>query len=159
MREKTKWLEKYSPPGIDVSSEVMWYIAGLIIATLQSFIAFLIRYVEELNYLYTDRGGKQVLIEGAVIGDFHNMLNGAYILMFILCVLTLARIIYYYIYHYQGSKMMYLMRRLPDKWEVHKRCFTLPVTGLVLIGIWTMILRMIYFTIYILCTPSQCMPL
>ena len=159
MSEKTKWLEKYAPPGMDVGSEVMWYGGVILIATLQSLITFLSRYGEALSMLYTTRGGKRVLVEGAIMAYFQELMSGVFVLMVIACMLTLVRISYYYIYHYQGSKMMYLMKRLPDRWEVHRRCFTLPVAGAVLIGIWAMILNMLYFTIYIICTPSQCLPL
>ncbi len=36
-----------------------------------------------------------------------------------------------YYSHYQNSQSVYLMRRLPDKWEYHRRCLTLPLCLLV----------------------------
>ncbi len=158
MREKTKWLEKYAPLGIDVTTELAGYIAGVIIATLQSLL-FLYHYLYALGELYTTRAGKRVLIEGVMIQDFGTLMEGVFLLAFMMCGITLSRVAYYYIYHYQGSKMMYLMKRLPEKWELHKRCWTLPIAGVVLLVIWMSVLRMLYFAIYILCTPSQCLPL
>ena len=158
MREKIKWLEKYAPLGIDVSVELSGYIFGLVVATIQTWL-FFYNYAQALGNLYTVRASKRVLIEGAIIQDFETLLKGVFVFATIMCVTTLLRAGYYYMYHYQGSKMMYLMRRLPDKWELHRRCLTLPITGAVLWMVWVWLLRMIYFAIYILCTPSQCLPL
>ena len=160
MGEKLKWLEKYAPPGIDVKVEVIGYIAGVVVATLQS-LSFVYNYGYALGELYTYHGisGKRVLMEGAIIQDFGSLMEGVFLFGVMMCGITLFRTGYYYTYHYQGSKMMYLMKRLPDKWEVHRRCWTLPLAGTALLGIWMLVLRMLYFTIYMFCTPSQCLPL
>lgn len=84
---------------------------------------------------------------------------GVFLFGVMMCGITLFRTGYYYTYHYQGSKMMYLMKRLPDKWEVHRRCWTLPLAGTALLCVWMLVLRMLYFAIYMVCTPSQCLPL
>ena len=158
MSEKWKWLEKYAPLGINVATEVGVYIAGVAIATLQS-MTFLLNYSNAWYELYTYRGSKRVLIEGAIIQDFNILLENVFLLSVIVCIATLLTTIFHYMYHYDGSKMMYLMRRLPDKWDLHRRCWTLPIVGTVLMAVWTIILKGIYYAVYILCTPSQCLPL
>lgn len=158
MSEKMKWLEKYAPLGINVATEVGVYIAGVAIATLQS-MTFLLNYSNAWYELYTYRGSKRVLIEGAIIQDFNILLENVFLLSVIVCIATLLTTIFHYMYHYDGSKMMYLMRRLPDKWDVHRRCWTLPIAGVVLMVAWMFVLKMIYYAVYILCTPSQCLPL
>ena len=159
MKEKAKWLEKYAPLGMDVHTELIGYIVSVIVATLLSMIAFFVRYLAARSELYESYAGKIVLIEGAIIKDFASLTKGVFILIVIICVTTLLRAGYYYMYHYQGSIMMYLMKRLPDKWELHRRCLTLPIAGAVIMAVWSLVLRMIYFAIYMLCTPSQCLPL
>jgi len=158
MREKTKWLEKYAPPGIDVSTEVTWFIAGNVVATLRSMM-FLLYYLGARGNLYERRASGLVLIEGAMMQGFDSLTEGVFLSMEGVCIIALLMSIYHYFYHYQGSKMMYLMRRLPDKWDVHRRCWTLPIAGVVLMVAWMFVLKMIYYAVYILCTPSQCLPL
>ena len=158
MREKTKWLEKYAPLGTDVHSQLMWYVAGVGLATIQSML-FLLRYMSARNALYERYAGKMVLIEGAVIEDFAVLITGTFIVLAIECGILLFYPVFNYMYHYQESKMIYLMRRLPDKWELHRRCLTLPIAGAAILAVWGLVLRMMYFAIYMLCTPSQCLPL
>ncbi|MBQ8518057.1 MAG: hypothetical protein IJ455_00435 [Agathobacter sp.] len=158
MREKTKWLEKYAPPGIDVSTEIAWLIGGNVLATLHSMM-FLVHYVTARGELYERRVSGMVLIEGTVIRGFGELTAGVFLSMQVVCIIALLVSVYHYFYHYQGSKMMYLMKRLPDKWEVHKRCLALPIAGSCITFVWMMLLKMIYYAIYILCTPSQCLPL
>lgn len=158
MKEKKKWLEKYAPPGIKVSTEIGWYIAGMVFATLHSML-FLIQYISARNELYERKSTGLVLIEGAIIRDFGSLTEGLFLSFQLVCLVTLLVTAYHYFYHYQGSKMMYLMKRLPDKWEVHKRCWTLPIAGFCITIVWMTTLKMIYYAIYLFCTPSQCLPL
>ncbi len=158
MTEKMKWLENYTPLGIDVGKQVGWWFAGVVVATLHS-ILFLIRYFDRRADLYILKAGKRVLMDGAVMTDFGTLTEGVFLTFYLVSIVTLLVIIYHYFYHYQGSKMMYLMKRLPDKWELHRRCITLPVVGAVLMMVWMLVVHMLYYTIYILCTPSQCLPL
>lgn len=158
MSEKIKWLGKYAPLGINLERELGVYITAAVIATLQSLLFFL-NYGNARAELYTDRLGKKVLIEGAVIVEFPYLLEHVFLIGNLVCIVTLLGSIFYYMYHHDGSKMMYLMKRLPDKWEVHRRCLTLPIAGAVLMVVWMYVLKMIYFAIYVFCTPSQCLPL
>ena len=156
MNEKMKWLEKYAPLGIELGKEINLYIAEVVIATLQSSL-FFIRYLWALGDLYMYRGSKKVLIEGAVMQSFDSLTDNVFSFGIIVCVATLMMAFVHYAYHYQGSKMMYLMKRLPNKWDVHRRVWTLPIVGCVLMALWMLVLRMIFFAVYILCTPSQCL--
>lgn len=158
MRDKTKWLEKHAPLGIEIQNEVGIYILGVIVSTCQSLLFFL-NYVNARAELYDYYGTKKVLIEGMKIQEFSYLIDKLFSFGTIVCIACLMMVAVHYMYHYQGSKMMYLMKRLPDKWELHKRCWTLPITGCVLMAAWMFVLRMIFYAVYILCTPSQCLPL
>lgn len=158
MKEKTKWLEKYAPPGIEVSTEVAWFYFGMIVTTFRSMM-FLIQYMFARNELYIRTSRGLELIEGAIIQDFATLTEGLFLTAELVCIVSLLVVAYHYFYHYQGSKMMYLMKRLPDKWEVHKRCWALPIAGFCITVAWMTIVKAIYYAIYIFCTPSQCLPL
>ena len=58
----------------------------------------------------------------------------------------------------QGSKNIYLMKRLPSRWELHRRCILLPALGMVGSLVMGFTLLMIYFAIYMLVTPDRCLP-
>lgn len=159
MREKLKWLEKYAPPGMKVMTGVGVYIGCVVAVTFQIFLSFLYPYGVARSEMFTYNTGKEQVIEGMMMPEFEWFTENIFIFAEIMCVVTLLMTIYNYMYHYQDSMLMYLMRRLPDKWEVHRRCFALPVAGTVFMVIWTFMLYKLCYAIYILYTPSQCLPL
>ena len=157
MGKKWKWLAKYAPLGIPYEKHIRGFLALVASATMCTMFFFL-QYSNALERLYVYRAGKKVLKEGAIIDSFGQITEGLFLMGYAISVAVLLMVIYYYLYHYQGSKMMYLMKRLPDKWDVHRRCITLPVTGAVLMAVWMKVLEMLYYAIYIIFTPSQCLP-
>lgn len=158
MSEKWKWLRKYAPLGIPYEKHIRGYFALVACATCCSMFFFL-QYGNALDRLYIYRAGKKVLMEGAFIDSFGQITEGLFLMGYVVSIAVFLMVIYYYLYHYQGSKMMYLMKRLPDKWDVHRRCWTLPVSGAVLMVVWMKFLELVYYAIYIIFTPSQCLPL
>ena len=121
---------------------------------------FFFKYAEAREKLYEySITGKRQLIIGAVICDFGSLIEYVFLGFFIIIIVTLLTTLFFYFYHYDGSKMLYLMKRLPDKGELWRRCVTLPIAGAVLLVIWMNILRLFYFAIYLIFTPSQCLPL
>lgn len=158
MREKTKWLEKYAPLGIGVDKQVTAFLAGLVVSTLHS-MWFLLRYGEARRELYTRTSSGLKLMEGAIIRDFSDLTENVFLTFYVVMIVTFLTVIFFYFYHYEGSKMMYLMKRLPDKWELYRRVITLPVAGTIILLVWMTMLKMLYYSIYVICTPSQCLPL
>ena len=72
-------------------------------------------------------------------------------------IVTLSFISTHYSYHYRESKSIYLMRRLSDPWELHRRCLTLPVVGVGLALLVAFVLLMLYFAVYMGVTPEECL--
>ena len=158
MSEKMKWLEKYAPLGICVVNQVRSYLVGLVIATVYS-MWFIIRYISARNALFEYVRGERKLIEGAVIQDFGILTENLFWGFVIMMIVTILTAVFFYFYHYDGSKMIYLMKRLPDKGELWRRCVTLPVIGTVILIAWLGIVYLMYYAIYLFCTPAQCLPL
>lgn len=149
-------LSRHAPLGVNVSSEWHGYVAGLVVAVCYSMI-FLIRYFNARANLYEWTLKGEQLIEGAIMPDFAELMDGM-LLVFAAIALTMAGLaVYHYIYHYQDTKSIYVMRRLPSRWELHRRCLTLPVVGLLLCGAAVMLLILLYFWIYMGCTPEECL--
>ena len=60
----------------------------------------------------------------------------------------------HYVYHWKGSRSIYLMRRLPNPWELHRRCLTLPALGIVFFLIFGAAEMFIMYGIYLLAAPD-----
>lgn len=71
------------------------------------------------------------------------------------CMAALAA--WHYAYHYQGSRSIYLMRRLPSRWELWRRCLALPAAGAVCALLLAALLLLCYFGLYLLLTPRPCL--
>lgn len=159
MTEKMKCLENYAPLGIGVEKQIKGFFAQGIVATVYSML-FFVAYANARSALYEHTMfGEKVLIKGAMIREFSSLTEYVFWGFYIVIVTTLLTAVYNYFYHYQGSKMLYLMKRLPDRGELCRRCVTLPIAGSVILIAWMYLLRMLYFAIYLIFTPSQCLPL
>ncbi len=149
-------LTRLAPLGINVRSEWQGYVAGLVVAVVYSMI-YLLRYFNARENLHEWTLQGRQLIEGAVMPDFAELMDGT-LLVFVAIALTMMGLaIYHYIYHRIDTKSYYVMRRLPSRWELHLRCLTLPAAGLVLCGIAALIIIAIYYWIYMGCTPEECL--
>jgi hypothetical protein len=151
-------LNRYLPPGVNAYQEMKWLMIGSLASILYSF-GFLIHYMESYQdlFLYNDHGVEKVLNTNAVMPDFIVVLGSSLTGFLILGLCMAVVIIYHYVYHYLGSKSIYLMKRLPSRLELHKRCFTLPLLAIAICFFTAMILLFIYYAIYIAFTPKACL--
>lgn len=158
MKDKNQWMKSYAPLGLDITKERGGWIFCMVVSTCWC-LTFLGRYLDYRSQLFEIRGNRKILIEGAKMPNFEFLTKDLFEVFGVVLIFCALIIVYHYYYHYQGSKMMYLMRRLPNKWEVHVRCFTLPVVAGVISIIYMMVLRLLFFAIYYWCTPVQCLSL
>lgn len=148
--------DRHVPVGLDGRRERNWGLLGLFFSLFWSVLHFLAYYSLFLNGLL-DRE-EQMLQAGAAeryMPDFDELLVGNFggFTTMALCMLPLA--LYHYLCHYRGSRSIYLMRRLPDRWELHCRCLALPALGLALSVLIPAVLVVIYFCIYQFGTPRR----
>jgi len=147
-------LERLVPAGIDYRQELRWLRTGLWIAFVYS-LGFFIKLLNEYGNLFEITvGNKRVLKGNAVMPDFVEVLGGSLVVFLILAVSTLALMAYHYRYHYQDSKSIYLMKRLPDRWELWRRCLTLPVIFAAFVVLAGAVLLIAYYGVYMLVTPK-----
>ncbi len=161
MKEKMyreNWLETYAPPGLDIAKERASWVLCMVASTCWC-MRFVGRYWDYRSRLFEIRGSRKILLEGAKMPNFEFLTKDLFEVFGVVLIFCGLVIVYHYYYHYQGSKMMYLMRRLPNKWEVHIRCFTLPVIAGVVSIIYMLLLRLLFYAIYYWCTPIQCLTL
>ena len=150
---------RFSPPGADIKNEWRFYIIGNIISFTVSLL-FFASYASERSKIYDYNRAlkKYILNESATMTDFDQIMGGYLIGFVILSVIMLSLIIFRYSYYRQGSRSIYLMKRLPRKSEIHKRSIPLPVLASLSCLVYAFILRLLYFILYVIITPNQCLP-
>lgn len=150
-------LSRFAPPGWDLRREKQIFGFGMVLAAFVGLVYFLCCFCSALDQLYGRNGAERTLRPDAVMPDFVNVLGGALLGFAILALCLAAFIPLHYAYHHQGSKSIYLMRRLPDRWERHRRCWTLPLLALAACLLAAFVLLLIDFAIYMLATPKVCL--
>lgn len=153
-------MQKYTPPGIDFTKQWTRCLIGISAAFGWSW-SFLVKYLTVRGELFERTLTGLAVRKGAMMREFWwlihedmDSLDG----FLVFYLVMLGMIVYHYLYYYQGSKAIYLMRRLPDKWEMHRRNVTLPLAA-IMIGLLTeVVVLLVYYGIYVICTPMQCLP-
>lgn len=152
-----KWLLRYLPPGAELSQEIYGFLGMLGIIFLGN-ISFLGRYGEALGSLYTYQGHSRILIRGAKIAGFDSLMShslGGLRILVIYCILIS---IVHYMSFSRGSKSIYLMKRLPQRGEMTKRCVLLPLMEIAAGIVFCLLLLLLNLGIYYLITPKICLP-
>ncbi|MBQ2735899.1 MAG: hypothetical protein IJF26_00520 [Clostridia bacterium] len=153
-----EFFKRNSPPGIDLKQEFRLFLICNIASVIVSFFAFLDKYINARNNLFFYEIDKKILIEGAIIAPFSSLLSVYFSVFFFVTCFMLGYIIPHYLYFRQDSMSIYLMKRLPNKRELHRRALTVPcLAALATIGV-ALSAILLYFIIYILATPKACLP-
>lgn len=149
-------LARQVPLGINLNQELGWFATGIGASLLYS-LGFLARYSKEYQSLFLWDGMTKKLDTSAVMPDFVRILGGSLsgLLVLALCMVALA--VYHYSYHYQGSKSIYLMKRLPNRWELPRRCLALPLLGIITCLCVALLMLLIYYAVYMAFTPPACL--
>ena len=161
MKQRKKLdLTPYAPVGFDAEREWKVFWGSLTAAGLFSCF-YLYAYWDAWDHLFSKHGFQgsvtRTLREGAIMPDFVELLD-KYLWGFVVVALCMAAYgVYHYLYHYQGSKSIYLMRRLPDRWELHRRCLTLPVAGIVISMLCMVVCLLLFYWVYMTFTPASCL--
>ena len=152
-------IERYAPPGVDVRAEVKQTVWGLISAAILSLRFLLVYYRQGYVRLFTLVNRGWVLREGAVMPTFREIFSWSFLGFWVFLLAMAAVAVLHVAYHYQGgSRPIYLMRRLPDRWEYWRRCLALPAAGTLCALAAMLILLGIYLAVYLVFTPAQCLP-
>ena len=150
----TPFFRKYAPPGYEVEREVRVFKIGLLLAIGFSLL-FLVRYLH--TYHYEKHFSFWILDKDAIMPDFSELISGWLYGFFLLPMVMLAYVPVHYMQYHQESKCIYLMRRLPNPFELHYRCWVIPVACGVVCLLIAFVCLLIYFAVYMLVTPDQCL--
>ena len=150
-------LSRHAPPGMELKEEKTLFTVGMSLSMIFSAFYFGSRYSNALSELYWRNGTIRTLKDGAIMIDFVEILGEGLLGFLIVSALMIAAAVMHYVYHFYESKSIYTMRRLPSRWELHRRCLTLPAVGLVIIAITAMIFLGASYAIYMNMTPDVCL--
>lgn len=151
--------DRHVPLGWNGKKTAAWLCAALAASFALGLWCFLDQYRDCYRQLFVySAEGEKLWIPDRVMLPFPNLVTDIDIgFGLVLCAMPLLAL-FAYLYHWRGSCSIYLMRRLPNRWELHRRCLTVPVCGavadLALLGL----LWALCYLIYFLCTPAQCLP-
>ena len=149
-------LKRYTPMGYtsSYSGVGIFALIGAVIRTLE--LPFNI--VAARNDLYPN--GRLVLgvISGAKMAPYLSLLGGSFSLFPLFWLMMAVEVYLCYDYHKRISQSIYLMRRLPDEWDLHRRCWGRPLLytagSLALVGV----ILVFWYLMYLLITPHGCLP-
>lgn len=156
--------KRHLPPGWDwenLRAGLLWGHG----ASLASLFIFVNRYLDSRASLYShiqqlDGTLVKQLIPGRTVAPFWTLLAGMPLWgMWIFWILMGVQVWRHYSCHTRDSMPIYLMRRLPDKWELHRRCWTVPVLAcLVELLVFAVGIGLCWLLWYV-ATPAGCLPL
>jgi len=155
--------KRHLPVGWDgeaLRTALGWY-HGL--STL-SLLVFVSRYADARGSLYAHvegPGGQYVrrLIPGRIIAPFPVLMEGLPLLgLWCFLILMAIQVWRHYSYHTQGSMSIYTMLRLPDRWELHRRCLTQPLLSAAAELALYALLTLLCFALYYFATPEGHLP-
>lgn len=150
MKLDKKFLINNSPstlPPSKASDRFQYYILALLASAALS-MRFLFQY-SDCYYGLED---------GSAMKSFSELMYGKMNWFSILSLIMILVIVMNYLSFFRGSRSIYLMRRLSNPWELHRRCILLPAVGIVISQVTRLILILFYFAIYMLVTPDGYLP-
>lgn len=156
--------KRHLPPGWDwenLRAGLAWGHG----ASLVSLLFFLGKYFDSLDSLYAliqqpDGTMLKQLYPGRTVDPFFQLLWGTPLLgLWIFLAVMAVQVLRHYRCHTQGSRADYLMRRLPDPWEYHRRCWAVPLlASLAELSLFAAGSGLCWLLWYF-ATPAGCLPL
>ena len=153
-----KWNKAdYLPPGesLEGSGRCLFGLVG--IALVWNLTTFVLRFSVARSGLYVFGNGVKTLVQGARMPDMEELMQGSLVVVWFFPALAIVVAASYYASFHQGSKSIYLMKRLADPWELHRRCLTVPVIILLAGTVTTAALLALDWAMYRFIPPKACL--
>jgi len=156
--------KRHLPLGWDWESTKVCLLWGHLFSAFPLF-GFLFRYFEARERLYVyhiqpdDGTAVLVLDPNRTIAPFFELLWGLPLLgLWIFLVVMPLLVWLYYDRHTQGAMSVYSMRRLPDRWEYHRRCWAQPLLSAAAECLLFAALTGLCWLLWFFATPAACRP-
>lgn len=152
------WLTPRIPAGFSARREGRNALLWLLLPGGICLALYGMRFLSAYESLYTRLNGKRVLGEMALMPEFGQLIQWNRWAVILPLLWALFQGINYNLYHRQVTKSIYLMRRLPDRWEFLRRCWTLPLLMAAGTAVMYLLLLGVCAWIYFGVTPKECIP-
>ena len=175
MRMKHRRLADYFPVELSPKQQIHKFLKIDVIVTILMMLSYITRlggqrslckiYLETMgslpegfvmNYEGMMNNSSMYIHIGSGGGTGIPVLNTNFMLLLIPALYLVTRGFAYYLLHRQGSNSIYVMRRLPDPWELWRRVLTMPLTGLLLLILQRVAMELIYRLLFHLLIPASC---
>lgn len=149
---------RWAPPDRDAQQEVVQFLWGLGGGTVLCWVWFLSSYWNARSGLFRLKNGQKVLMTDAMMLDLPEIIGGSFLGLWAVLLWAAVTVALHYAGHYrEGSRPVYLMRRLPDRWEYHRRCLAIPGIVILIALVLILVFLMLFYVIYMNCTPEACL--
>ena len=154
-------IQRLLSPNLHFENFLSGMIAISILSAVTSIDLFFSSLQEKLNelYIFSPNGVRhfspEVLDHHRKMAPFSEVLGSSLVPTIVLALIALLSAILLYASFYQGSRSIYLMRRLSDKNELRRRVWTVPLLWAGAALLLTVALFWIFYGSYMLKTPSE----
>lgn len=146
-----KRFKRLFPLGISMWDQLAIIAVLLWIVSIWSTLVFQENYWDDvLRKCYVDFEDYYHLAVEYQMPEFFPMIRNCFDVTIWYIVAMLGMSAYNYLYHYGSYKSIYLMRRLPNSWEFHRRCLCIPFLGVVSVGVLIILMIIGFYGYYCL---------
>lgn len=159
MRNKWESLSRLFPMGWPWQSEIMLTAAALGLSALSALALFLSRFAPALDNLYEHAYNQEpVLVPGRMVPPYPQVLGNALLGFGLVALCLILLPIGHFLWHRWGARSDYLMRRLPRRQELAKRCIIGSALLLVITVLTGLVIFWLFFLWYQAATPVGHLP-
>lgn len=145
--------EKYMPPGGSTLEMKHLAIIFMLGEAIMSIAAFLFCTDRAIRDLYDPLTGE--LLKGACMADYGAIWDYiVFPLYWLQVIVILSNVAKNYSCFYKPVKSIYTMARVRSPWELHIRCWTVPLLTALAMVSGRVVLRTVLFILYVLVTPA-----
>lgn len=159
-----RWLNDRVVPWQDGTEQAKLLSELLLTALVLSALSFWLRLYQNWSGLYDSRTG--VYLTGQMmptyrwlLGPESSIFSLSVCFSFVLLAVGMALLaLWNYWGFYRKSKSIYLMRRLPNRWEMPRRCLTLPLVTVLAGAVLSLLLALLFLPLYFTLPPQEAIP-
>lgn len=149
--------KRFLPPGSNYTKtfhEIEYAILFAVIISFKFFVSYASAWNEFRQFLKNNAPAEAANLSGGYFADFGFLFSGSFVVFWIVLIALLLLIFYNYSYFYR-EKSIYVMKRLPDRMELHRRCLTVPLCSILFCLGLMAALFLLYYAFYMLITPND----
>ncbi len=133
------------------AEKIMMKIGVIYLIPILFSMQFLVYFQNAKSYQRDQTKYSQIPI---YMPEFSAIVSRTFMLFPVAMLGCLGISILLYRYHFQGSKSIYLMKRLPDSHELWRRVFMVPVGSALLLGASAIVILVFYYWVYMTFSPA-----